>query len=59
MCTEKWIPDPGTDPRKDKGHYETTDCRRCSCGSSSARHSPATEEKTGMRYCTVCDEYIR
>jgi hypothetical protein len=33
------------------------DCGKCSCGTSRARHSPATDE-AGRRYCTTCDEYI-
>ena len=58
MCTDKWVPDPGASDPTMEGHYDHTDCGKCSCGSSSARHSRAIEKSTGMAYCTTCDEYI-
>jgi hypothetical protein len=33
------------------------DCGKCSCGLSAAQHTPAYDEKNGMRYRTVCDHY--
>jgi hypothetical protein len=49
MCTSSYTKADG---------YQTKDCGKCNCGSSSATHSPATDPDNGMRYCTKCDEYI-
>ncbi len=49
MCSEKW--------NEAQQRYDRTDCGKCSCGYSSASHSPAFDPGNGMRYCTRCDEY--
>jgi hypothetical protein len=41
----------------DQKKNQKIDCGKCNCSISSAQHKPATDEKTGLRYCTVCDEY--
>jgi hypothetical protein len=43
----------GWDQEKD----QKVDCNDCRCIVSSTQHQTATDEKTGMRYCTVCDEF--
>lgn len=34
------------------------DCGRCNCALSGAQHTSATDQKTGMSYCTICHEWI-